>query len=51
MKKPLLLFIIFSLLLLIAGIAYQKYCKAKPDGCKERKVDVNDLGPQEGIDW
>jgi hypothetical protein len=51
MKKPLLLFIIFSALLILSIIAYKNYCKSQPDGCKQEKFDEKDFGPQEGIDW
>ena len=51
MNKPLLLFISFSIVFLIAIFTYNKYCESKPDGCKHSKFDENDLGPREGIDW
>ena len=51
MKKSLLLFIIFTILLFVAQFAYTKYCKTKPDGCKQTKIDENNVGPQKGIDW
>jgi hypothetical protein len=51
MNKPLLLFISFSILFLAAIITYNKYCKSKPNGCKQEKFDENDMGPREGIDW
>jgi len=51
MKKPLLIFIILALLIIFAGFAYKKYCETKPGGCKQEKVDPDDFGPQEGIDW
>ncbi|WP_161937669.1 hypothetical protein [Sulfurovum riftiae] len=52
MKKPLLIFIILALLIIVAGFAYKRYCETKPDGCKQEKLeDREDLGPQEGIDW
>jgi hypothetical protein len=52
MKKPLLLFIISLLLMLVAGIAYKKYCETKPGGCKQEKFDEkDDVGPKKGIDW
>jgi len=51
MNKPLLLFISFSILLLIAVLTYSKYCESKPNGCKQEKYDEDNLGPKEGIDW
>ena len=39
MKKPLLLFIIFVIVLIIAKLAYTKYCTSKPEGCKEEKLE------------
>lgn len=51
MKKPLILFIIFALLLIAAKIAYNKYCASKPEGCKKEKYDENQGLPKEGIDW
>jgi len=52
MKKPLLLFIIFGLLIIVAGFAYKNYCARKPGGCKQEKFDEGeDLGPRKGIDW
>jgi hypothetical protein len=51
MNKPLLLFIIFSVLLVLSAIVYKNYCKSQPDGCKQEKFDEKDFGPEEGIDW
>jgi len=51
MKKPLLIFIILALLIILAGFAYKKYCVSKAGGCKQEKVDPDNFGPQEGIDW
>jgi len=52
MKKPLLIFIILALLIIVAGIVYKKYCEVKTDGCKQEKFEEREeLGPQEGIDW
>ena len=51
MNKPLLLFISFSILLLVAIVTYNKYCESKPNGCKHSTYDKKDLGPKEGIDW
>ena len=51
MKKPLLLFIIFVLLLIIAITLYNKYCESKPEGCKKGKVEDREEYPQKGIDW
>lgn len=39
MKKPLLLFIIFVVVLVIAKLAYTKYCASKENGCKEEKLE------------
>ncbi len=50
-KKPLILFIIFVILLVMAKIAYNKYCESKPDGCKKEIYDENQGLPEEGIDW
>jgi len=47
--KPLLLFIIFVVLLVIGKLAYTKYCESKPKGCKkETKIEET---PEEGVDW
>lgn len=51
MKKPLILFIIFAILLLVAKITYNKYCESKPGSCKKEKYDENQGLPKEGIDW
>jgi len=52
MKKSLLLFILFVILLVLAKTAYSKYCESKLEGCKKEKVDYEKDGlPQEGIDW
>ncbi len=52
MKKPLLLFIIGTVLLLVAAAAYHKYCESKPGGCKKSDTKIDDIGePREGIDW
>ncbi|MEA3433951.1 MAG: hypothetical protein U9R13_05165 [Campylobacterota bacterium] len=51
MKKPLILFIIFVVLFVVAKIAYNKYCASKPEGCKKVKVDENQGLPEEGVDW
>jgi len=52
MKKSLLLFIIFVVLLVLAKIAYNKYCESKPEGCKKEKIDYEKDGlPEEGVDW
>jgi hypothetical protein len=51
MNKPLLIFIILAFLFFIAAFSYNKYCESKPNGCKQEKLDENDLGPREGIDW
>ena len=46
--KPLLLFIIFVVLIIVGKLAYTKYCESKPEGCKETKVEET---PEEGVDW
>ncbi|WP_295420724.1 hypothetical protein [Sulfurovum sp.] len=52
MKKPLFLFIIFVILLVLAKTAYNKYCESKPEGCKKGKIDYEKQGlPEEGIDY
>ena len=51
MKKSLILFIIFVVMLVVAKIAYSKYCASKPEGCKKVKVDKKLGSPEEGIDW
>ena len=51
MKKPLILFLVSLLLLLIAGMAYTKYCKSKPNGCKKMQRDTEDSYPTKGVDW
>jgi len=52
MKKTLLLFIILVLLLLVAKIAYNKYCASKHEGCKKETVNYEKDGlPKEDIDW
>ena len=56
MKKSLILFIVFVILLVIAKIAYNKYCESKPEGCKNQlngkeKYDENQGLPEEGVDW
>ena len=43
LKKPLLLFIIVAILIIILSIAYNKYCASKPDGCKNEPYDERDL--------
>ena len=51
MKKPLLLFIIFVVLFVVAKLVYTKYCESKPEGCKNEKYDDKEGSPTEGIDW
>ncbi len=51
MKKPLLLFIIFSILLILSAVIYKNYCGSRSDDCKQGKIDEKDFGPEEGIDW
>ena len=51
MKKPLILFIVFVVLLVVAKIAYHKYCELKPEECKKEIYDENQGLPEEGVDW
>lgn len=51
MKKPLILFLIAVAVLIVAKLAYTKYCESKKEGCKKVKHDPNEGFPQEGIDW
>lgn len=51
MKKPLLLFIIFAVLMVLGKFVYTKYCESKPEGCKKEKYDEKQGMPKEGIDW
>jgi hypothetical protein len=39
MKKPLLLFLFFVVLLVVAKLAYTKYCALKDEGCKKEKFE------------
>jgi len=43
MKKPLLIFISIVILLIIAKVAYTKYCASKAEGCKEEPYEENIL--------
>lgn len=43
MKKPLLLFLLFVVLLLVMKFAYTKYCASKVGGCTEEKFKDNFL--------
>ena len=51
MKRPLLLFIISVVLLVIAVLVYNKYCESKPDGCKKIKNSEREENPRKGINW
>jgi hypothetical protein len=51
MKKTLLLFIIFVILIIVAKVAYNKYCESKPEGCKKEKYNEDKGLPKKGIDW
>ena len=51
MKKPLILFVIFVLLLIVAKIAYNRYCETKPEGCKKENPEEREEFPVKGIDW
>jgi len=44
MKKPLLLFILFVILLVFSKMAYNKHCESKSQGCKKEKVDYEKDG-------
>jgi len=43
MKKGLVLFIIFAVLLVVARMAYTQYCAAKVGGCNEEPYEDNYL--------
>ena len=51
MKKPLILFIIAVVLMIIAKIVYDKYCEGKPEGCKKEKAVEREEHPVKGVDW
>lgn len=52
MKKGLVLFIMAVVLIVLAKIAYTKYCASKPNGCVEEKMDYEKDGlPIEGMEW
>lgn len=51
MKKPLILFILFVVLFIIAKIVYNKYCESTPEGCKKEKPEDREEHPVKGIDW
>jgi len=51
MKKTLIIFIVLTLVLIAAKMAYNKYCESQPDGCKKEKYDKDAGLPQEGIDY
>ena len=51
MGKPLFLFVVFVVVMVIAKITYNKYCNSKPEGCRSVKIDKNQGSPEEGIDW
>jgi hypothetical protein len=50
MKKPLLLFIIFVILFVLAKIAYTKYCESKKEGCVEEEYVERNL-PMDHVDY
>jgi len=50
-KKSFLVFIVLVILLVIAKLAYNKYCESKPEGCKKEVYDENQGMPREGIDY
>ena len=43
MKKPLLLFLVSVALLMIAKLAYDKYCESKKEGCKKERLEDSHL--------
>lgn len=52
MKKGLVLFIMAVVLIVLAKVAYTKYCASKPGTCVEEKMDYEKDGlPREGIEW
>jgi len=51
MKKPLILFIVFVILLIMAKMVYNKYCESKLEGCKKEVYDENQGLPEEGVDY
>ena len=50
MKKPLILFIIAAVLIVVAKLAYTKYCASKREGCKEEKFEEKFL-PEDHVDY
>jgi flagellar basal body-associated protein FliL len=55
-KKPLILFIVFVVLLIIAKMAYTKYCESKPESCKNQvngkeKYNEKQGLAEEKVDW
>jgi len=52
MKKTLIIFIVLLFLLIVAKVAYEKYCASKPSGCKKEKIDYEKDGlPRKGIEY
>jgi len=52
MKKVLIVFLMGVVLIVVAKMAYNKYCESKEGGCVEEKMDYEKDGlPREGIDW
>ena len=51
MNKSFLIFIILSLIIIGASLAYRHYCKLQNPECTVKKADPDDFGPIEGIDW
>jgi hypothetical protein len=51
MNKPLLLFLISVVILVIIALVYHKYCESKPKGCKKVHIKDRETGPVKGIDW
>jgi hypothetical protein len=51
MKKSLIIFIVLAVVLVVAKLAYTKYCESQPEGCKKEVYDENQGLPEEGIDY
>jgi len=39
MNRNFLIFLVFSIVLILAATLYNKYCESKPQGCKKEKVE------------
>jgi len=53
MKKVFIIFMMLVVLLVVAKIAYNKYCESNEGACVEdKKMDYEKDGlPREGIEW